>query len=500
MLIDSLNHHCIDRPTSNAIISRKSTYAFRRLAEDVQKLSCGLLAQGIRAGDRVALHMTNIPELLVSYYACFSIGAIAAPLNIRLKTPELRSLLSRLRPAIYLGEAQLYTQVAAVESEILPEGARFVLDAGDDAGARNWAWLLEEAKSHIDCSQKCSDPDAIAVLLTTSGTTGQPKFVTHTHATLSAFSRIIGRLGLDRAEIPLVAMPLVHVAALVSSIYCIEIGVPMTLLERFDADAVLDAIELDGCSWMIGTPVMFAEMIARQRASSRDLSTLRLCRSVGDVCPIAVQRAFPEVFGIPLCSFWGSTETGAFAHGLQLGPVSRIPPEMEVRLVDDHGAPVADGAVGEMLVRGPSVTPGYWIGPNCIEDPKSDDWFPTGDLVRRGVGDELWFVSRKRDLIVRGGSNISPAEVEQVLLSHPAVSDAAVFGIPDTIQGQQVAALVHLAGEMGENTLDDIMTYARASLADYKIPERLEVVREIPRNALGKVDRKMLQKFISGSQ
>ncbi|MDR6288199.1 acyl-CoA synthetase (AMP-forming)/AMP-acid ligase II [Inquilinus ginsengisoli] len=497
MLTDGLYSRAKTCPESVAFISRNNHYSYDWFALKVNRLAVGLRAHGICAGDRVALHMTNIPELLVSYYACFRIGAIAAPLNIRCKTAELRSLLERLRPAIYLGEAQLYPQVATVESEILAEGARFVVGIGENAGAQDWDRLLDDTGLGMDFNH----PDAgeLAVLLATSGTTGEPKFVVHTHATLSAFSKITGHLGVDREDVAIIAMPLVHIAALVSSIFCIESGAPIALFERFDADTVLAAISVHRCSWMIGTPAMFAQMLIRQRADSRDVSTLRSCRSVGDVCSLEIQRAFSEVFGLPLRTFWGSTETGAFAYGLELGPVSRIPPELEVRVVDDCGMTVPDGEVGEMLVLGPSVTPGYWIEPGRIQDPKSDGWFPTGDLVRKGDGDDVWFVGRKKDLIVRAGSNISPVEVEQVLLGHPAIRDAAVFGIPDEIEGQKVAALIHLASDARENAIDDIEEYARRSLADYKIPESIHIVHEIPRNALGKVDRKALQTLVLSS-
>jgi acyl-CoA synthetase (AMP-forming)/AMP-acid ligase II len=165
---------------------------------------------------------------------------------------------------------------------------------------------------------------------------------------------------------------------------------------------------------------------------------------------------------------------------------------MEIRLVDDRGAPVQAGEVGELLVRGPTITPGYWTGSGRIDDPKRDGWFPTGDLMRQDGRDELWFVARKKDLIVRGGSNISPVEVASVLRTHPAVRDVAVFGVPDEVLGQRVAALVQLANGAGADAVRDIAAAAKARLADYKVPERWKVVSEIPRNALGKVDRKAL--------
>jgi acyl-CoA synthetase (AMP-forming)/AMP-acid ligase II len=152
------------------------------------------------------------------------------------------------------------------------------------------------------------------------------------------------------------------------------------------------------------------------------------------------QQDFPLLFSVPLRSFWASTEAVGFSYGLQRGPVSRIARGTQIRLVDGDGIPVQRGEVGELLIRAANVTIGYWNGPGRIDDATHDGWFPTGDLMRRGEGVDLWFVSRKKELIVRGGSKISPIEVENVLRAHPAVRDIAVVGAPDVLLGQRVAA------------------------------------------------------------
>ena len=159
-------------------------------------------------------------------------------------------------------------------------------------------------------------------------------------------------------------------------------------------------------------------------------------------------------FGTPLCNMWGATEVvGSHRHGLRPGPVTRIAPGAQIRPVDDDGRAVTPGEVGEFLVRGPYVTVGYSVGPDRIDDATRDGWYHSGDLMRQGEGDELWFVGRKKDIIIRGGSNISPLEVERVLLSHPLARDAAVFGVPDPVLGQRVAAVVQLSSGAGDAAL-----------------------------------------------
>ncbi len=201
--------------------------------------------------------------------------------------------------------------------------------------------------------------------------------------------------------------------------------------------------------------------------------------------------------GVPLRSFWAATEAGLLSHGLQSGPVTPVPPGMGVRLVDDAGKPVRRGGTGQLLIRGPGVFAGYWAGPGRIEAAPQDGWWHSGYLMRQGDGDELWFVSRKKELIIRGSSNISPVEVEQVLLAHPAVRDAAVVGIPAPALGQRVAALVQLQDTTNCRFLDDIRAHASVQLADYKMPEQLKVVRTIPRNGLGKIERRALPGLFS---
>jgi acyl-CoA synthetase (AMP-forming)/AMP-acid ligase II len=456
-----------------------------------------LIEHGVRKGDRVALHMANLPELAVAYHACFRVGAIAAPLNIRFKTAELRPLLQRLRPVLYIGQAALYSQVASIDSSILASNRRFIVD-GSAKGTWVQPWTRLFAENNGDPIRVVPDVDAPVVLLTTSGTTGQPKFVIHTLATLSKTAESIEHWDLDSHQITSLFCPMVHASGLFTMLACIRFGVPFVLHERFDPDAILDAIERHHCTWVIGLPFMFAGLLHHQRARARNVDSLRTCLVGGDVCPPQLQDQFPYFFRIPLRSLWAATEAcGSLTYGLQPGPVSRIVKGVQVRLVDDNRVVVARGEVGELVVRGPHVTIGYWAGAGQIKDPPKEGWFHTGDLMRQDEKGDLWFVARKKHLIIRGGSNISPVEIERVLMAHPAVRDAAVVGLPDPDLGQRVAGFVQLADSAQSGDLNEILAFATERLADYKVPETLEIVDKIPRNALGKIDRQLLLTMIS---
>lgn len=496
-ILDRLLHAAETRPHQIAFIAEERNWSFRRFAEQVERVARALSAHGVRPGDRVALHMDNVPEIAIAYFACFRLGAIAAPLNNRLKPQELSALLERLQPALYIGQNDLYPLVASVSAATLPMEARFVVGRTTVNGsARPWDNLFDHGKVTLEASPPSET--APVLLLTTSGTTGQPKFVAHTLATITAFAEGFLRLGLIPGDVVVSSSAMVHGIGLFSFISSFYHGGRTVLLERFDPDAMLEAIAAHRGTWVMGLPFMFSAMLERQRAEPRDMSSLRFCLAGGDVCPAALQQEFPYAFGRPLHSNWWMSETaGALAFGRRPGPVYPIAPGAEIRLVDDEGNPVPRGMPGELLVRGANVAAGYWVGPGRIEPCGVDGWLATGDIMRQDERDELWFVSRKKDLIVRGGSNISPIEVEEALRIHPAVREVAVLGMPDLELGQRVAALIALAEGSQDGVLNDILAKARDRLADYKLPERLQVVREIPRNAFGKIERKSLPALLA---
>jgi long-chain acyl-CoA synthetase len=494
--IEALDYQAKTWPNSTALISGERVWTYQRFAAEVDRLASGLTARGLQPGDRVALHMANVPELAIAYYACFRIGVIPAPLNVSLKAADLNALLQRLQPALYIGQAALYGPVAAIDVSILALRARFVVGTVDGSQVQSWRELLDGGGA-IAAAPSIATP---AILLMTSGTTGQPKFVVHSQASLSAMTEAVEALIPGRNETAIVMVPMVHVTGFVSLLGCFRHGAPMVLLERFDPDAVLDAIERFQGAWLVGMPFMFAALVNGQLKQPRNVRSLRTCISNGDACPPQLQEMFLEIFGGPLRNIWGMTETiGSLTYGLDRGPVTRIAEGALVRLVDRNGIPVQQGHLGELVLRGPNVTIGYWLGPNRTESALHNGWFHTGDLMWQDEKGDLRFVARKKELIVRGSSNISPAEVEHVLTAHPAVEDAVVIGIPDAELGQRVIGFVRLADEMQSQIAQQILAEISPQLADYKRPERLTIVGEISRNAVGRIDRKALQATISKS-
>jgi long-chain acyl-CoA synthetase len=492
---NALMHHVETRPDATAFIFHDDVWTYGRLEAEADRLARGLAARGVEPGDRVVLHMVNRPEMLVAYYACFRLGAIAAPLRTAFKFAELAPLLQRLKAALYIGEIGLYGNVAPIDVAVLAPNKRFVVNGSfEDHGVQPWEALFDGG----------TDDDLLvppasyrpAVLINTSGTTGQPKFVVHTPATLAETANLmIESWGLSDDDVMILPLPMAHMSGVAWFLLFVQFGVPFVLLESFDADAVLDIIERHRCTLYCGFPTQYAALLERQQIRPRNLASLRICTTVADACPIDLQKRVTAAFGAPLYNFWAASEVvGAFVYGLQPGPVSRIVKGVGVRLIDGDGNEVRDGEVGELLVRSENVFDGYWDDAEATASSLKAGWYHTGDLMRRGEGDELWFVSRKRNIIIRGGTNISPVEVEEALMAcHPAVEQAAVVGVPDNALGQRVYGFVKLSPGTGDTIVSEILGRLATQLAAYKVPEDLGILDQLPLNALGKIDRDLLQ-------
>ncbi len=491
----ALTHQAQTRPKSTAFVFRKEVWTYERLAVEAESLARGLAVRGVGPGDRVVLHMMNRPEMIVAYYACFQLGAIAAPLRTAFKFAELAPILQRLKPALYLGEINLYDNIAPVDASILAPNKRFAVDGTfEDHGVQPWDALFDAAGNESLLVPPASYKPALLII--TSGTTGQPKFVVHTPSTLSeTIDLVVKHWGLSNDDMMIEPLPMAHMSGTITFLSFIQFGVPFVLLESFDAGTVLDTIERYRCTWCLGFPAQYAALVECQQARPRNLTSLRICLTGADVCPIDLQERVTSTFGAPLYNVWGATESvGSLTFGLQRGPVVRIVKGALIRLIDENGAEVADGEIGELLIRGANVFDGYWNDPQATAASLKAGWYHTGDLMRRGEGDELWFVSRKKDIIIRGGTNVSPVEVEQALVAcHPAVEEAAVVGIPDVVLGQRVFGFVKLAAAARDAIVSEILHNVATRLASYKVPEGLLVIDELPRNALSKVDRNRLQ-------
>ena len=488
-------------PDKTALIWGGTQLTYREFDEQTTRLALGLQARGIKKGDRVALHMRNTIELSLAFFGCFKIGAIAVPVNDRLKTDEIAYMLQHSEARMYIGEPELYQRVEPARDSI-PHVGQFLVTSRDGASdtVSYFGELLSAPKG--GSLPVVAEPD-VAAILYTSGTTARPKGVTHTHATLSNCGRIACQLAIDENETGPLYTPMTHVSGLVELIITVQLGASAVLISGFEPQAILKVIEEHRCTSIGGMPIALQALIREQAANPRDVSSLRTCTTGGDSLAIPVQTEFRNRFGIPVQEVIAMTEAIPICFNrsdrIKTGSVGEAADGVEVRILDDDGREAPLGVAGEMVVRHPGTAVGYWNDPRATSDAIRDGWLYTGDLASKDEDGFYWFAGRKKEIIVRGGSNISPQEVEGALLDHPAVFQAGVVGVPDPSWGESVVAFVrpHDDASCSER---ELIGFTKQHLADYKTPAQVHFIDEMPLGLTGKVCRKTLRETVQERQ
>jgi long-chain acyl-CoA synthetase len=468
--------------------------SYRQLDKASDRLAAALAAAGIKPGDSIALQLPNIPQFLISYFGILKAGGVVVPLNVLLKAPEV---------AFHLGDsgARILITWEGILAEATKGAEAAGLDqiyvvghAGDSGVGVPFERLLAVEVPRFEMATR--QPTDTAVVVYTSGTTGRPKGAELTHLQLYMNADIPGRLfNVQPDDIVITVLPLFHVFGLSSILdVCVRFGCTMSLVPRFTSDAVLTAIQRDRATIFEGVPTMFADLLAYPDLDSYDLSSLRIAISGGASIPAPLLDAFEERFGLVILEGYGLTETASTttfnisADERRAYSVGKPIWGTQTQVWDEHGRPLPPGPehVGEIVTRGLHVMKGYLHSPEATAAAFTGDWLQTGDL---GYFDEdgfLFIVSRKKELIIRGGYNVYPSEIENVLHAHPAVAEAAVVGIPDERLGEEVMAVVILRPAM--NLLEaELIAYCRQHLAAYKCPRIFQFRTELPKNTLGKV-------------
>jgi len=443
-----------------------------------------LLRAGLLSGDRVLLHFRNTLQLVIAYYACFRAGVLAVPIGLDWAQHDLGRLLKAIAPAAYLGERTEYVHwLKHIGATALP--LAYVSGIGAVTRyARDFVDLLSPLPERP--TPPAGTP---AVVLHTSGTTATPKSVVHDDQTLLWRARTVASFA-RQPDIIVLGMPLVHPFGFTTLVRSLAAGATVILVPPFDADAILDAIAKHQATSVIGVPALYYDLITAQTVRPRNTTSLRTCVIGGDVVPITLQRDFYDAFGVGLVTVYGSTEAGLIAidwRGRHDEATLGYPvPGVAVRLVDDQGHPVDPGYIGELEVRSPGLARGYWS--DMTVGSRDDPWLRTGDLASCDPDGLLRFHGRTTEVIVRAGLNVSPQQIEEALLEHPAVTEAAVFGIPDLRLGQSIAACVSLrAGHKVTGT--EVRTFLFTRLAPYTIPEHIHIASQLKRTTGGKLDR-----------
>jgi long-chain acyl-CoA synthetase len=465
------------------------------------RMAALLKSKGLEHGDRVGLMLPNVPYFPIVYYGILRAGGVVVPMNVLLKEREVH---------FYLEDSG---------AQLLFAWYQFAEDAqqgASDAGAE--CILVEPGKLEQLLASQEPDRgvadragDDTAVVLYTSGTTGTPKGAELTHANLRENCMIVThKLGeFTEDDVLLGALPLFHSFGQTCAMNAsVGIGAMVTLLPRFDPDKALQMIERDGVTVFQGVPTMYNAMLHCDSAETADTSTLRVCTSGGAAMPAELMRAFEEKFGCVILEGYGLSETSpvaSFNHPdreRKPGSIGTPIEGVEMKVVDDQGNEVPQGEVGEIVIRGHNVMKGYWNRPDASEAVITEDgWFHSGDMARMDEDGYFFIVDRKKDLIIRGGYNVYPREVEEVLYEHPAVQEAAVVGVPDEALGEEVGAAVAL--KQGEDAdADTLKAFVKEQVAAYKYPRKIWFVDELPKGPTGKILKRQIEvpeKVVTGS-
>ena len=461
---------------------------YRALDEASARVAGLLRERGLEPGDRVALMLPNVAEVPVVYYGVLRAGGVVVPMNPLLKAREV---------AYYLGDSgaglifawHAFAEQARTGAE-QAEAEPIVVDEV------SFPELLASATPDYQVADV--DDDDTAVILYTSGTTGHPKGAELTHGNLISNTEVT-RTDIVRAhpdDVIFGGLPLFHVfGQTVALNVAVASGACLTLLPRFDAEHALRIVSGHRVTVFEGVPTMYVALLHAPERADYDTSSLRMCISGGAALPVEVLRGFEEAFDVPVLEGYGLSETSpvaSFNHFDRVrkpGSIGTPIRDVQMRVVTADDDDVPEGEVGEIVIRGPNVMKGYWQRPEATAEALRDGWFHTGDLARVDEEGYFYIVDRKKDMIIRGGYNVYPREIEEVLYEHPAVAEAAVIGLPHPSLGEEVAAAVAL--KPGATiTAEELRDYVKSQVAAYKYPRHVWIVDALPKGATGKIQKR----------
>jgi fatty-acyl-CoA synthase len=523
-------------PSREALVCGPERLTYGELAARVGRLAGGLLRLGAQKGDRVAIVLWPGWEFVVLFFALARLGVVAVPLNPQLRRRQLARVLGDVQPVAVVaatGTGEGAEAIGAVAREAAP-GCRLVALGGECQGALAFGELL--AGPAVEEGSQPVGPDDLAAILYTSGTTGEPKGVMHSHrglvapvvasvrlrrmwlhepspAQLARMAGLVARYGLrllqaaGRPQTFLTAVGGHAIAGIEVMLQALLMGDRLILMPRFHPTETLRLIEKERVTILVAAPMALSVLVRMPGLDRYDLSSLLIAGTGSAPCPPDLARQVQERLHCAIHIGYGMTEVGGgiSATSVEDSPsrqaetVGRPMDGMEVRVVDEERRPLPPGRVGELAVRGASRMLGYYGAPELTREVvDAEGWYYTGDLA---VMDEQGFiriVDRKKDVIIRGGQKIYPAEVEQFLEAHPAIREAAVVGVPGPAGDERVWAFV-VRKEGGELTARDVLDYCRGALEAYKVPDQVRFLAELPRSEAGKVRRRELRALAAGT-
>lgn len=490
-------------PQKPAVLFDGGSVSYAELDAATDRFAAGLRARGLQPGDSVGLQLPNVPQFLIAYYGILKAGCVVVPMNVLFKAGEIGYILEDSDARVFV------TWAGSAE-----EAAKAAADAGiqelyvlalpgmpaPDVGRPFEQLLATPVQGRPPLYQ--SDPGDTAVIIYTSGTTGRPKGAELSHFCMFLNCDTPGRLfGIREDDIAAVALPLFHIYGQSSVMnLVIRFGGTMSLIPRFDATKVLEVIQRDRITVFDGVPTMFIALNNHPDKDKYDLSSMRVAVSGGAPIPAEVIDEFERTFGVVILEGYGLSETASTTsfnfseEDRRVYSVGKAIYGVEVEIWDGqyNSLPRGKDHVGEVMIRGTNLLTRYHNNPEATAEAFTDGWFHTGDLGYIDDDGYIFIVDRKKDLIIRGGYNVYPREIEDVIYQHPAVAEAAVVGVPDDRLGQEIKAYVALRPNGARATEEEIIEFVKQRVASYKYPRSVEFREHLPMNATGKIVKREL--------
>ena len=485
------------RPKHPAVRFLERTITYEELNREVDRLCHGLVRAGLHPGDICVLMMPNSIDWVIVYYALAKVGTVVLPVNFLYRVGELDHIFEDSGARAFIGHKDYLEHPRQVMAHLPKMDLRIAQGVLPGQGFIPLEELFAEGESFPPFQTRDDDPWAI---IYTSGTTGHPKGAMLTHYNLANNAMTVANMrSTDSNDVVFGVLPLFHIygqtSAFNSSIY---LGLTIRLWSHFDPEDLFFAIEEEESSILIAVPTIFNRLVELADVHPPRRAGLRFCVSGGASLPVEVLRRFEDRFHTTIYEGYGLTECSPvcvenpFGRKTRPGSIGLPIPGFEARIVNDQDEDVSIGEVGELIIRGPGVMKGYFNQPGATAETLRGGWLHTGDLARMDGDRYIYIVDRKKEMIIRGGYNVFPREIEEILYAHPDVVEAAVVGVPHLDLGEEVAAVVVLR-QGAHATPEELSQFVKERVAPYKYPRRIRLVKELPKSHTGKILKKILR-------
>ncbi len=481
----------------HALVSLDTQLTWAELEESTARLAAGYLAHGLVPGDRIASLMPNRVSLLVHYLACFKAGLVTVPLNYRYMSPEIDHALEVSGARALVAHAERSEDITA--SRLAPElPVGIITHSTKDKELASLEKMLSADVPDMDLP--VPDPNSPAAIFFTSGSTGPAKGVTHTHESLRwMIGSAAAGFEFTEQDTLLPGSSISHLGGFIFSFAALSVGARALVARRIDPDEIIPLLRTYRPTVLCMIPAALFKVIRDHGATKDDFSSLRLCRAGADTVPLELDKEYMDLTGHPIDEGYGSSEMGLAALNppsglIKIGSIGLPVPGFVFELKDDTGNEVPAGVDGNAWVKTKSIMSGYWENPEATSQVLVDGWFDTGDVLSADEDGYLHFRSRKKQIIVHDGSNISPIEVEESLLEHESVELAGAVGVHDTMHGENVRAFITLKEGAEAPKIMDLIKFSRQRIG-YKAPEDIVILDEMPLNPTGKIDRVKLKQI-----